>query len=246
MGTRSLRQTLTGLRHTVLPTGIQRYLHRRRLRRRHGLVDLGPDPGLQIADNVRFGVNCRVSSPVYIAGSTIGDYTYIETGCRISAAEVGRFCSIAPYALVGLAEHPTGDFVSTHPMFYRRLPEFGYDAVHEGSHQELRTTTIGHDVWIGAGACVKGGVSIGHGAVIGAGAVVTRDVPPFAVCGGVPARVLRYRFDEATIAWLLDVAWWERDIAWIKARASDMQDVQGFREFLGSLPESEPGQDPGL
>ena len=245
MGERSLRKALSGLGRTVFPSGIQRYLHRRRLRRRHGLVDLGPDPGLQIAENVRFGVNCRVSNPVYIAGSTIGDYTYIETGCRISAADIGRFCSIAPYALVGLAEHPTGDFVSTHPMFYRRLPEFGYDAVHEGSHRELQETTVGHDVWIGVGACVKGGVSIGHGAVIGAGAVVTRDVPPFAVCGGVPARVLRYRFDEPTITWLLEVAWWERDIAWIKAHASEMQDVRRFSEVLEGLADSPPRPDVG-
>ena len=199
------------------------------LRRRYGLVSLGMSEGYYISNNTTFGVGCRLGGPVYIAGSSIGDYSYVETGCRISAATIGRFCSIAPYALVGLAEHPVEGFVSTHPMFYRHAPGYGYDLLDADAHTGITPTQLGNDVWVGAGACLKGGVTIGDGAVIGAGAVVTRDVEPYAIYAGVPARLVRYRFDHEIIEFLLRFKWWERDISWLREHKDELQDIDLLR-----------------
>jgi acetyltransferase-like isoleucine patch superfamily enzyme len=219
-----------------LAHGLRRRLFRARLSKVHGLGDLGDDFDYFIASNNKFGRGCRFGGPVYISGSDIGDFTYIEVGCRVSAVTMGKFCSVAPYTLIGLAEHPTSTFVSTHPIFYRHIPAFGYDLVPQDRHTEMRRTQIGNDVWIGAGVCVKAGVTIGDGAVIGAGAVVTTDVPPYAVYVGVPARLLRYRFDAETIASLLDVKWWDRDLEWIRRHIDDFQDIDSFLEHVSQGP----------
>jgi acetyltransferase-like isoleucine patch superfamily enzyme len=223
---------------SLLPSGVRRALLRRRLRRRHGISALGPDFGFEIADNVRFGRGCRLGGPVYIAGSSIGDQTYVELGCRISAADVGSHCSIAPYALIGLAEHPTRGFVSTHPRFYRHIPALGWSLVDADRHQEMTRTTVGHDVWVGAGAVIRSGVTIGHGAVIGAGSVVTSDVAPYTIVGGVPAREIRRRFDDDTVEFLLRTRWWDRGEAWLRANADAMGDVDVLRSRLAAEPDA--------
>lgn len=231
------RDRAVHLATSLMPTAVRRKLLGRELRRRHGLRSLGPDFGYAIADNVTFGRNCRLGGPAYIAGSRIGDHTYIELGCRISAADIGKFCSIAPYTLIGMAEHPTSGFVSTHPIFYRHLPEHGWDLVDRDLHQEMTRTRVGNDVWIGAGVAVKSGVSVGDGAVIGAGAVVTHDVEPYSIYGGVPARKIRQRFDDETIAFLLELRWWDRDAAWLRAHRGHMQDVDDLKRLMLSSSE---------
>ena len=219
----------------LAPSGLRRHLHRRRLSQQHG-VSLGPDFDFAIADNVTFGKDCRLGGPCYVAGSDIGAYTYIEIGSRISAATIGRFCSIAPYAIIGMAEHPTRQFVSTHPIFYRNIPRFGWDLVEEGAHEELSRTHIGSDVWIGAGASVKTGVTVGDGAVIGAGAVVVDDLPPYMIYGGVPARPVKQRFGDAEVRRLLELRWWDRDRDWIARHAGAMQDVEEFLAQTAAVP----------
>lgn len=213
------------LLRALTTSGARRLAARQRLRKRHAFAALGNDFDYEISENSRFGRSCRLGGPVFVAGSTIGDFTYIELGSRISAADVGKFCSIAPYAMIGLAEHPVGRFVSTHPLFYRRMPRLGYDLVDRDHHTEVSRTRVGNDVWVGAGACVRSGLEIGDGAVVGAGAVVTRDVPPYAVVAGVPARLVRYRFDEETIRFLLEFKWWDRDLDWLREHVADMHDV---------------------
>ncbi len=219
----------------LTPSGISRALTRSRLKRRFGLRTLGSDADYWIADNTTFEPDCRLGGPVFIAGSSVGAFTYIEVGSRISRSSIGRFCSIAPYCIVGLAEHPT-NYVSTHPIFYRQIPDLGYDLVAEDFHEELTETKIGSDVWLGVGAIVKGGVTIGHGAIVGAGAVVTKDVPPYAIVGGVPAQVIRYRFDEQTIAALMDSLWWEHDLEWLREHSSQMRDTGQFVQLVSDDP----------
>lgn len=94
---------------------------------------------------------------------------------------------------------------------------------------------IGNDVWIGAYAKIVEGVRIGDGAVIAAGAVVTKDVPPYAIVGGVPAKIIKYRFEEKQIKQLLELKWWNKDIAWLKTHAEKFRDVQ---ELLNSAKEN--------
>lgn len=146
---------------------------------------------------------------------SIGAYTYCVSEF-LSDVSIGRYCSIGRGArLDDIIDHPT-DLMSTSPIFYTRnrwndfLQKYPpIEEVKEGLG--YAKTEIGHDVWIGANAIIKTGVKIGTGAVVGSGAVVTKDVPPYAVVVGVPAKILRYRFDEETIKKLLESEWWLRD-----------------------------------
>lgn len=130
----------------------------------------------QIMPTARF-----VHGTVIDPRAQIGAFTY-GTHCRIDNARIGHFVSIGHGALIGPDNHPL-DRLSTHPLFFD---------VHADCHL-LPPAVVGHDVWIGANSVIMHGVSVGHGAVIASGAIVTRDVEPYAIVGGVPARVLKYR-----------------------------------------------------
>lgn len=145
--------------------------------------------------------------------------------------KIGSFCSIAANVVIGAASHPV-DWLSTHPIQYNGIfrDHFSTELNHNTGNQN---TIIGNDVWIGANVCIKEGVTIGDGAVIGAGAVVTKDVPPYAIMIGSPARILRYRFDESTIQRLLESKWWERDISELKK--IQFNDVKSYLNKLENI-----------
>ncbi|HLP21166.1 MAG TPA: CatB-related O-acetyltransferase [Chitinophagales bacterium] len=146
--------------------------------------------------------------PVYkCTDSKIGDYTYVATNSKISFSEIGKFCSIGPNFICGWGIHPTNG-VSTSPMFYSTGKQNGVSLTAINKIEERKKTIIGNDVFIGMNATILDGVTVGDGAVIGAGAVVSQDIPPYAVAVGVPARVAKYRFDEATISKLQQIKWW--------------------------------------
>ena len=198
----------------------------------HAVVDSAGNPvsvGARcvIAD-CRFGPHVRLAADVTAVGCEIGDYTYVEAGTHLMRVSVGKFCSVAPRAFIGLGSHPSRDFVSTHPAFSVSMPEAGYDFVEADARQAYEPTRVGNDVWVGVAALIRDGLSIGDGAVIGAGAVVTKDVPPYAVVAGVPARVLRYRFDEEQIGFLLGFRWWDRSEPWLRKNAAKFRDITRF------------------
>ena len=158
-----------------------------------------------------------------ISGSTVHPTSKVEPGSRLINSQfdrhsfcgydctfiqtnVGSFCSIASGVSVGGAHHPV-EFVSTSPVFLSHRDSVRTKfARHE--YLPVIQTEIGHDVWIGERALIKAGVTVGHGAVVGMGAVVTRDVPPYAIVGGNPARVIGMRFPDQTVTGLLKLEWW--------------------------------------
>lgn len=140
---------------------------------------------------------------------SLGDYSYVGGNCRVMNATIGKFCSIGPEVWIGgLPSHPL-NLKSTFPGFYQKDSSFyGVEPEYEYHESEFKLVTIGNDVWIGAKAMIMDGVTIGDGAVIGAGAVVTKDVPPYAVVGGIPAKIIKFRFSEQRIHDMLESQWW--------------------------------------
>lgn len=177
----------------------------------------------------------------YVEGEMYGCYmgygTYVRRNSILKNVRLGKFCAVGENVNIRLFEHPM-DMVSISPCFYRKshiLKTFVNENYYEDlkSNAEGYSVEIGNDVWIGNGVSIKSGVSIGDGAVIGVGAVVTKDVEPYAVVGGVPARVIRYRFSEKQIEALLKIKWWDRDCSWWEENADYFSDVNRFIERAG-------------
>lgn len=180
------------------------------------------------------GPECTFGGCNYVHGGTtlaktqVGRYTYIGGNCRFGSTTIGSFCSIAGEVIAGLGKHPT-NLVSTHPVFYSpNNGGFPLCFTKEKLVQEGSPIRIGHDVWIGYRAMILDGVTVGDGAVVAAGAVVSKDVAPYAIVGGVAAKVIRYRFPPDVIAELLRIRWWDRDIEWIKAHAPEFMNLAKF------------------
>lgn len=171
-----------------------------------------------------------VFDPRRIKNCTLGAFSYINGHYTSSlyGTRVGRYCSIAESVVIGAPEHPVDQF-TTHPFAFTRrkyLPhfyqfeEFAALAPDEDAPPTFippMVTTLGHDVWVGAGAFIRRGVTVGDGAIVAAHAVVTKDVPPYSIVVGNPARVLRLRTSEALIERLLALQWWRFDLTPHKA-----------------------------
>lgn len=177
-----------------------------------------------------------IEAPVHLGRSQIetgfiGAFTYINsrsvhavtTNCCIEAQSIGRFCMFGHAVNVGFGGHPI-DFLSSHVAFRHDYNKFYYthgwmktppqdelnifrEKYKQSSYKPL--PIVGNDVWIGYGVSILNGVTVNDGAVVAAGAVVTNDVPPYAVVGGNPARIIKYRFDDKTIEKLLEIKWWD-------------------------------------
>lgn len=179
------------------------------------------------------GMN-RLTTDVTLLTSSIGYASYIGNRSFIKNTKIGRYTCIATDVMTVAGSHPTLKFVSIHPAFYSTRKQSGFTYVSEDKFSDFNyidenqkfTVMIGNDVWIGSGVKIMEGITIGDGAVVAAGAIVTKNVPPYAIVGGVPAKVIKYRFDEETIKKLLELKWWEKDQAWIKSHADDFDDVE--------------------
>lgn len=177
--------------------------------RGHGKVRITKGVQITVEPPVRFNGRFKFNEP-----TRIGAFTYFYSGLSVRCGSIGRYCSIAGGVRIGEYEHPT-HWLSTSAFQYNntrfafhdsadsydKIPEHRADFRGDGP-------VIGNDVWIGARVTITRGVTIGDGAVVAASAVVSKDVPPYAVVGGVPAAVIRHRFDDDTIKRLLDLEWW--------------------------------------
>ncbi len=169
-----------------------------------------------------------------IIESTFGDYTYTMDDVTVNYATVGKFCSIASHVCINPVQHPM-DRVSQHHMTYRKMA-YGFGEQDDEALFDWRrtqTVQIGHDVWIGHGAIIMKGVEIGTGAVVGSGSVVTKDVEPFTIVAGVPARPIKRRFSKEVGDRLFEIAWWDWSREKLEAHFEELNDLETFLKKHG-------------
>ncbi|WP_323767559.1 DapH/DapD/GlmU-related protein [Marinovum sp.] len=175
---------------------------------------LSPDaatrhPDCEITDS-RFGAYVEIGRGSRLTNASLGDYSYCDRYADIANARIGKFANIAAFSRIGATDHPL-DTAACHHFLYRS-DDYWDDAPRDAAffaRRRARLAHIGHDTWIGAGAMVKPDVTLGHGAVVAAGAVVTRDVAPYTIVAGTPARPLRPRQPPAIAERLIALAWWD-------------------------------------
>lgn len=191
----------------------------------------------------RFEGGNKIALNTKVKKSFIGFGTYICEKSDLSEGYIGRYCSISKGVNIIQGVHPTSVWVSTHPCFFSARDQSGVRYVSENKFEEVKyihvydkkySAIIGNDVWIGQNASILAGVKIGDGAIIAAGAVVTRNVKPYAIVGGVPAKEIKYRFNDGDIKYLLSLQWWNKDKEWIKEHSADFEDINKLKASLGN------------
>jgi acetyltransferase-like isoleucine patch superfamily enzyme len=187
-----------------VPEFIKKYLKQKQMKKRFPRSEIH---SIIIHDNINLGEHCFINTDVLLcSGVNLGDFSYINSGTRVwGGTQIGKFCSISYNCQIGLPDHPT-NYISSHPATYgayhqANLFDFGFE--------EKEGPIIGNDVWIGVNAVILRGITVHDGAIVAAGAIVISDVPAYSIVGGVPAKVIKYRFDDEKIAFLKKLKWWD-------------------------------------
>ena len=172
---------------------------------------------------------------VKMKSSSIGRYSYVGNDTDVECADIGQFCSISDHCRIGMGGH-TLSHISSCPLFTQKINGCQEQWIENDIHAvEVKRAVLGNYVRVGSHLLINGGVTVGHGAVVGAGAVVVKDVPPYAIVGGVPAKVIRYRFSTEVIEKLLELQWWnlpdetlKENIRFFQKEDFSVNDIEDF------------------
>ncbi|MCF8427096.1 MAG: CatB-related O-acetyltransferase [Bacteroidia bacterium] len=194
--------------------------------------------------SIKIGFDCKIQDSIFgnyvfvgnncnVIKTQVGNYSYFNSNVKVVNAKIGKFCSIGSNVFIGVGEHPV-NFVSTHPAFYSKSKEFKVFSDEEYFTENL-SIEIGNDVWIGGNVTILNGVKIGTGSIIAYGAVVTKDVEPYSIVGGIPAKIIRYRFEKSEINFLMDSNWWDLPNNEFETNFKIFQDINLFKFYISGL-----------
>lgn len=191
-----------------------------------------------VSGNVDVDKTAYIYRGVKAKNALIGAYTYIAANTDVENAEIGKYCSIADHCRIGMSSHSL-NYISTSPIFTQTINALQEKWIEKNvfTHKsEEERVFLGNDVWVGSHVLINGGVHIGNGACIAAGAVVVKDVPPYAIVGGVPAKVIKYRFPQPIIEKLQELQWWnfpeeilKQNIHLFQKENLSLEDLQNFQ-----------------
>jgi len=184
------------------------------------------------AINCKFAEYNTIYNYVNLNKTQLGSFTYVSANTKISNAKIGKFCSIGQDCKIGMGKHPTKDFVSTHPIFFSTLKQAQISFVDKNYFDEFEEINIGNDVWIGSNVLIIDGINVGDGVIIAAGSVVSKNIPPYAIVGGIPAKIIRYRFKEDEIEKLLKFKWWDKDLKYLR---NHFKKFHNIKELLNDI-----------
>ena len=180
------------------------------------------------------GAYTEIAADVWMVESNLGNYSYVMERSNVAYSDIGKFVNIASEARINPVNHPV-DWVSQHHFLYRTRQYGLRDSNNEDvfNWRKMQRVTIGHDVWIGHGAIILPDMTVGNGAVVAAGSVVTKDVAPYSIVAGNPAKTLRSRFPQSIWSELEAIGWWDWDHNTLKERLDDFYDIRRFLRLYG-------------
>lgn len=180
-----------------------------------------------------FGEFVEIGANNNIQESTIDSYSYTSENCQIIYSNIGKFVNIASYVRLNPGQHPSSRATQHHMLYRREMFGFGENDLSFFDWRRETKVEIGHDVWIGHNVTIMGGVTVHDGAVLGSGSIVTKDIPPYAIAVGNPARVIKYRFEQRVIEKLQKISWWNWNHETLNDRIDDFNDIEQFIEKYG-------------
>ncbi len=196
-------------------------------------------PLARITTNSKFeGLN-KINRNVAFIDSKLGVGSYINNGSYFVKSQIGKFCSIGSNVKVITGDHPLQDNISTHPSFFSLRKQAGFTFTNTQLYKEVKyadenesyCVIIENDVWIGSNVQLLSGVTIKNGSVVAAGSVVIKDVEPYSIVGGIPAKEIKKRFSEEDIDYLLQNSWWNRPLDWIRLNYLKFQKLESFKSI---------------